>query len=483
MLRKMLISKKEYIILFFITIIICMPFFISTQCIENIDTNNINALYTRMRNGGTCFDNVLPILNNNLGYGLGNFCPQLSNIIPAVLMYMLNGNIALAIKIIHFIVFYISAVMMFKLVKRVKNNKSVALATSVFYIILPYIVTDMIKNYNISKIFSLMFMPIIFYGLYELLYGSKRKFFVWFVIGYIGLIYTNLTFTLYFTFFVFLYLVSHIKKVFTLGRFASLFGSTVLVILLTFPFTAPLVDHCFLDEYYIFKTLNVIDILTAIKNLEVVLVFIISILISSVLSKICVKKEKVFFISMLLTTTIIGFIYGNIEVKNIERANKNDIELACLPSRTVQKIDYLKNRGNDILVRRGIANIENVSDNTPDLEFNVTNNNYSIIVELPRIYYLGYNITFVNENNETEELKFYINENGFVETRVIGNGNVKVTYGETSMEYVANRITLVTLTIIFISLVIYKIKYKLFKRRNIGRIKLLPKGEIKKWIY
>ena len=77
MFKKILISKKEYIILFFVTILICLPFITSSQYINGDDTHyhvsNIYARYTRMCEGGSGAEKVLPIIANDYGYGTGIF--------------------------------------------------------------------------------------------------------------------------------------------------------------------------------------------------------------------------------------------------------------------------------------------------------------------------------------------------------------------------------------------------------------------------
>lgn len=163
-MKKILYSKKEYIILFFVTILICLPFLTSSKYIEGNDTHyhvsNIYAMYTRMCNGGTCFDKVLPIIAQDYGYGSGIFYPQLSHIIPAVFTYLLQGNVILAIKILHILVYYLSAIFMFKLVNKVFKSKYVALVASIFYITFPYAITDVFSRDAIAETLVFIFMPI-----------------------------------------------------------------------------------------------------------------------------------------------------------------------------------------------------------------------------------------------------------------------------------------------------------------------------------
>lgn len=563
MLKKILVNKKEYIILFFVTILICLPFFTSSQYVNGDDTNyhisNIYSIYTKMCEGSFGFDKVLPIIANNYGYGSGIFYPSLSHTIPAGLAYILQGNVILAVKIIHFIAYYISAIMMFKLVKRVFKNKYVAVISSIFYITFPYAITDVFTRDAIAESFIFMFMPMVMLGLYELFEGNKRSFYIWFIIGYLGLINSHLVMSVYFTGFVCIYLLIHAKKVFTANIFKSLVFASVLIILLTLPFTVSLIQHKLIGEYYVFEGetmanigtirssvlwpwelliqkpierfsnirlyMNLLAVVLAIvaivksktiiqnddeKNfykflwitilvalfmmilcpweilpkfmimiqfawrLETILVFSLSILAGLAFKNLNLKKGKLICFVIIILFNMITVLYtydinkfGEYDINKVDMSYYGmGWEKEYLPLRTTQNMEYFWNRGNDILIKNGKADIEKIYDSTPKLEFKITNNTDSLVVELPRIYYLGYNISFINENNETSNLEFYMNENGFINVKIIGNGTVNVEYTGTKIENFANKITLITIIAIVVYILIDKIKYNMLKRKN-----------------
>ena len=78
MKEKIIKSSKEYIILLFITILVCLPFFVTDKYIEGNDTHyhmsNIYSMYTRMESGNFGNEKVFPIIANDYGYGSGVFC-------------------------------------------------------------------------------------------------------------------------------------------------------------------------------------------------------------------------------------------------------------------------------------------------------------------------------------------------------------------------------------------------------------------------
>lgn len=564
MIKNIIVSKKEYIILFFITILICMPFFTTAQYIDGNDTNyhmsNIYSIYTKMCDGNSVFDKVFPIIANNYGYGSGIFYPQLSHIIPAGLTYILQGNIVLAVKLIHFLVYYISAIMMFKLVNRVFKNKYVALISAIFYITAPYATADTFTRDAMAESFIFMFMPMVILGLYELFEGNKKSFYIWFIIGYIGMINSHLVMSLYFTMFVCIYLLIYRKKVFTASTFKSLAFSSVIILLLTLPFTVPLIEHKLMGEYYVFEGTTMasagvvrsatffpweflmqtstrrywsikqyfnllalaLAIITIIKRKEIIksdsehkfykmlwifallalimmsafpweiapkfmlmiqfawrvetmLVFAVSILAGLALRNLVEKKLKILCLVIIITFNMITFSYSympemfiDYDIDNIDMSYFGmGWEKEYLPLRTHENIDYFYSRGNEILIKEGNADIEKLNDNTPDLDFKITNNNDLVVVELPRIYYLGYNIKFTNEMNEEKNLQFSMNENGFINTEIMGNGIVEVRYTGTTLEKISNKIALGTLIAIAIYIVIDRIKYIIIKEKHI----------------
>lgn len=563
MIKNIIESKKEYIILFFITVLICMPFFTTAQYIDGNDTNyhmsNIYSIYTKMCDGNSIFDKIFPIIANDYGYGSGIFYPQLSHIIPAGLTYILQGNIVLAVKIIHFLVYYISAIMMFKLVNRVFKNKYVALISAIFYITAPYAIADTFTRDAMAESFIFMFMPMVILGLYELFEGNKKSFYIWFIIGYIGMINSHLVMSLYFTMFVCIYLLIYRKKVFTAGTFKSLAFSSVVILLLTLPFTVPLIEHKLIGEYYVFegptmassgivrsatffpweflmqtstrrywsikqyfnllalaltimtirkrkeifktdseqkfyKMLWIFALLALIMmsafpweimpkfmlmiqfawRLQSMLIFAVSILAGLALRNLIQRKLKIICLIIVIAFNMITVSYSymrelfiDYDIDNIDMSYFGmGWEREYLPLRTHENIDYFYNRGNEILIKEGNADIEKLNDNTPDLDFKITNNNDSVVVELPRIYYLGYNIKFTNEINEEKSLQFSMNENGFINTEIMGNGTVEVRYTGTTLEKISNKIALGTLIAIAIYIVIDRIKYIIIKKHG-----------------
>lgn len=542
--KKYIMSKKEYIILFFVTILICIPFIISKKYIAGDDTDyhmsNIWAIYNRILGGSLGFDKVLPIIANNFGYGSGIFYPCLSHVFPAFLTVLFGGNIVGAVKLTHFIVYFISSITMYKLVVRVFKNKYVAMISAIFYITFPYAITDVFTRDAFAESFIFMFIPMVVLGLYELFEGeNKRKFYPWFIVGYVGLLNSHLVMAVYVTIFISIYILLNIKKVFTKEIFTKLCIAGVSILLITAPFTSSLIQHKMLKEYYVFegdtmasigtvrsgawwpseyivqkrtdrystvnqfmnllalgltavtikqskklfkddkekkffKFLWILSLLSVIMislcpweilpsfmimiqfawRIETFLVFGLSILAGLALRDVNVKKLKVLWLVFILAFNMFTVSYCYIDYKfkdyNIEEVNMSYFgmgwEKEYLPLRTTKNYDYFDNRGNDILIKSGEAQVHIIDNKVPELEANIENALPNTKIELPRIHYLGYVATYSKENGEVLEIDTYMNDMGFMELEIPeGNGTLKLEYKGTTTANASNIISIVTI--------------------------------------
>lgn len=104
-------------------------------------------------------------------------------------------------------------------------------------------------------------------------------------------------------------------------------------------------------------------------------------------------------------------------------------------------IDYIANRGNNILATSGtIKHIDNYYFENGILSANIQISNNTKI-ELPLIYYLGYKVTFNNE-----KINYYKNNNGFIEIDLskYSDGKLEVKYTGTKKDIISNCISLIS---------------------------------------
>lgn len=531
---------NPYVILFCVTFLIMIPYIFSNRYIDGNDSNfhisNIFSIYTGMKQG--TISNVLPIIAHNFGYATRIFYPRLAHFSTALVTLILNGKVIWGLKIIHFIIFFLSAVMMYKLVNKVLKNKFSALISAIFYLSFPYMITEVFVRDAVAESFIFVFMPMILLGLYELFYGDKKYFYLWFILGYVGIMNSHLVLAVYFTLFIFIYLLLNIKKVFDKSNLRALITSSILILLLTATFTIPMLQHKSLNIYTVFADegmankgsvagstlrlrdffiqepcvaysdityyLNLLGFALAVRaiimnkkifvendqknffkfiliatiictflmskicpwvifpktlimiqfawRLEAILLFLLSILAGSVFKDIESKKIRV--ISLIAILLFNGFtVYKAYDFDILVERKLEDIDISSygtgwqreyLPMNTQNNLNYYDWRTEDVLVKNGYATISVQENNVPSLKAEIKDCQGETTIELPRIYYLGYEAT-LEENGNKEKLDLYMNDRGFLETKINSNGILILKYKGTIAMKIANVVSIVTL--------------------------------------
>ncbi len=145
--------------------------------------------------------------------------------------------------------------------------------------------------------------------------------------------------------------------------------------------------------------------------------------------------------------------YSDIGLKNVQTSGIGETwGLEYLPKNTYYNRDYLLKRNNKIKIVDGNAKIENVINNTPYLSFDIKTKD--AILELPRLYYIGYEIKI-----DDKKIKYRENDNGFIQINVNKSGNVVLKYAGT----IGYKVALVLFTLAVIITVSY---FTIVQRKN-----------------
>ena len=94
------------------------------------------------------------------------------------------------------------------------------------------------------------------------------------------------------------------------------------------------------------------------------------------------------------------------------------------------------------------------------MEFTVSNINKEIEIELPRIYYLGYEIKQIS-SKKTYNIKYNESNNGFIKLKIKRNGKIIVKYKGTTLY---NYLKIIRLLFIII-ITIYIVKEYIYDRK------------------
>lgn len=139
------------------------------------------------------------------------------------------------------------------------------------------------------------------------------------------------------------------------------------------------------------------------------------------------------------------------------RVHAGMASMEYLPSKAFQNRSYIEERDQSVKVLQGSAQIENEQKENTNLNFEIQYVVEESLLELPYIYYPGYQVILQKEDGSKVELKTLETENGFVgvEIPVLEKATVQVQYTGTWIMKVSAIISFIGLCV----LVGLKIKY------------------------
>lgn|SRR5574344_1087799 len=245
-------NKLYLLIIFVISILLLMPYFINSYHI-NDDTSfhiiNVIEVMNQLRFNFFNPAKVVGDIANNFGYGTSLFYPPLSHTLVAYISLLFN-SVIIGFKVSNLLMLFLSGVTMYFLSLRLSKNNKVALMSSIIYMAFPYHLSDIYIREALGESFLFAFLPMIISSIYELFYGDKDKFYFLFIFGYVGGMYSHLTMMIYFTVILVLYLLYKFKDV--LKNIKYFIIAAIFILLLTSPFLITMIEAKTLCNYEVF---------------------------------------------------------------------------------------------------------------------------------------------------------------------------------------------------------------------------------------
>lgn len=171
----------------------------------------------------------------------------------------------------------------------------------------------------------------------------------------------------------------------------------------------------------------------------------------SIIAPLSINKIKVnynYFIFLIILLSFFNTHCGyneTVDLNNLNYGLGMGWQKEYLSVNAFDNLDYLENRDNLIKCSTE-CNIDDES-NYPNIEFTV---NGDSIIELPRLYYLGYTL----KNSDKEIINIYENDKGFIGANV-SSGSYTLKYTGTILDNIASRISLLTI-LLYIFYIIYR---------------------------
>ena len=244
---------KFVVIIAIIAVFACQPY-LNTMLIYTHDLgyhlNRINEISENLNL--KIFPSLIhSSLLNHLGYANSIFYPELYIYIPALIMSIFKIHVLTTYKIFLIIITFFTFLSMYISSKGIFKRKEVAWISSLLYTFSLYRLTDIYVRGALGEILSFIFIPLILYGLYEVVLGENKK---WWIIpiGLFGVANSHvLTFVLVLPIIV-LFCLLNIDRIFKeKKRFTNLVIAGIISVLLCIGFFGPMIEQKANDKFYI----------------------------------------------------------------------------------------------------------------------------------------------------------------------------------------------------------------------------------------
>lgn len=166
----------HYLIIILIGIILSVP--LSQIQIRDTHDGSLHMLRILGTMDTLEIGQIPPLINQNycrgVGYSMNLFYPPIVTYIP-LLIKLFTETYFMALKIFGAICIVLSGITMYQFVYQVTKKRGIALFSAFFYMIAPYKLANVYKRFAIGEFTAMVFVPLVFLGLYNLFKQDKKK--------------------------------------------------------------------------------------------------------------------------------------------------------------------------------------------------------------------------------------------------------------------------------------------------------------------
>lgn len=132
--------------------------------------------------------------------------------------------------------------------------------------------------------------------------------------------------------------------------------------------------------------------------------------------------------------------------ENTGRVHAGCATFEYLPSKAYDNLDYIKQRENRTYILSGDVTIEKEEKNGTNMSIVVSNIENNTSIELPYIYYLGYNVKLQDETGNVQKIDIYESDNGFIAINLPEGeyGTITVQYTGTILMKISYVVSILT---------------------------------------
>lgn len=268
-------KKKTLIFILVLTLLSSIPVFIFPGIKQGDDTyfhlSRILALSKNIKEFNF-FQGVYPGYFDNYGYANGLFYPDIFLYIPACLT-ALGVNLIVSYKLFLILINFFSILSMYICIKGISNNKYPSTLGSIIYAFSSYRLVDMYERAALGETLAFVFLPLVIYGIYEIIFKDKNKFY-FLVIGMSGLIFTHIISTYIIGIILTILCLLNIKKILKEKRLKYIIISAIITLLITSYFLIPMLEQMESQTFYYSNTPNIDQFVLAKRTVPIYLLFI-----------------------------------------------------------------------------------------------------------------------------------------------------------------------------------------------------------------
>lgn len=252
---KMNTKRREIIILIimaFVTSVICLIPQINNGLFVGDDifahSLRVQSLYNGFKAGQGYPLYIYQEAMEGYGYAFGLFYPDLF-LLPAVLFKFLGFSTDTSMKLLVFIIMVITCLVTYAVSKYISNSRFAASVSMVLYCLGHYHLTDVIRRFALGEVIAMIFVPLVFMGLYDLTEkGYKKKGIL--LIAFTGLLLSHTISFVLCAILSFVWLIIRIKNMIKTPKLiAGVAIEAVICILITSYYWMPVIEQ-FMDSKF-----------------------------------------------------------------------------------------------------------------------------------------------------------------------------------------------------------------------------------------
>lgn len=183
---------------------------------------------------------IQPDAIKGYGYAAPLLYPQLFLYIPGLLRAA-DVSMVTAVGIFFLLLNLATAGIMYFCAYRMFSSRFTALASSMFYMFALYRLVNQCTRFAIGEELAMVFLPLVIYGLYEVLDHDRTKW-PWLTVGCCGVLQSHVISTMFAVMLIVIFCLIFIRRLFQKQRFFALLKAGIWTVLLNLWFIVPFLD-------------------------------------------------------------------------------------------------------------------------------------------------------------------------------------------------------------------------------------------------